>query len=260
MFALSASDTNIRRSTHAERVERLSVVVPIGIIVAVAIVCVVVAVLSSAQRADEVALDAERQLFIARADQPRRTRAARDRDASSTSEAAYRKLRVDFDHRMGADLCRPAAAVRSSITIFVFVADPSDRLLYASLGAAASIRTGSTPFGPISSRCSTCSQAAGSMLDGKALVRRVHDAEAAATASRVRLQTFLGRPAIVAAVAVARRRTRLIRRSRAEPRSLLSVKFSTTMCWPRSPRGCNCATCTGLDEQPPASRRARLRI
>jgi hypothetical protein len=36
-------------------VERLSIVVPIGIIVAVAIVCVVVAVLSSARRADEVA-------------------------------------------------------------------------------------------------------------------------------------------------------------------------------------------------------------
>ena len=42
---------------------RLSVVVPIGVIVAVAIVCVVVAVLGSAQRADEVALDNERQLF-----------------------------------------------------------------------------------------------------------------------------------------------------------------------------------------------------
>ena len=43
---------------------RLSVVVPIGVIVAVAIVCVVVAVLGSAQRADEVALSTERQLFI----------------------------------------------------------------------------------------------------------------------------------------------------------------------------------------------------
>ena len=42
---------------------RPSVVVPIGVIVAVAIVCVVVAALSSAQRADSVALDNERQLF-----------------------------------------------------------------------------------------------------------------------------------------------------------------------------------------------------
>ncbi len=42
---------------------RLSVVVPIGVIVAVAIVCIVVAVLSSAQRADEVAIQQEKQLF-----------------------------------------------------------------------------------------------------------------------------------------------------------------------------------------------------
>jgi len=42
---------------------RLSVVVPIGVIVAVAIVCIVVAVLSSAQRADEVAIEHETKLF-----------------------------------------------------------------------------------------------------------------------------------------------------------------------------------------------------
>ena len=37
--------------------------VPIGVIVAVAIVCIVVAVLSSAQRADEVAVQHEKKLF-----------------------------------------------------------------------------------------------------------------------------------------------------------------------------------------------------
>ncbi len=36
---------------------------PIGVIVAVAIVCVVVAVLTSAQRADEVAVNTEQQLI-----------------------------------------------------------------------------------------------------------------------------------------------------------------------------------------------------
>ena len=46
---------------------RLSVVVPIGVIVAVAIVCVVVAVLSSAQRADDVALDTRAAAVHARA-------------------------------------------------------------------------------------------------------------------------------------------------------------------------------------------------
>jgi diguanylate cyclase (GGDEF)-like protein len=42
----------------------ISVVVPIGVIVAVAIVFVVIAVLSSAQRANDVALDNEQQLFM----------------------------------------------------------------------------------------------------------------------------------------------------------------------------------------------------
>jgi diguanylate cyclase (GGDEF)-like protein len=42
---------------------RLGVLVPLGIVVAVAILCIVVAALSSAQRADDVALERERQLF-----------------------------------------------------------------------------------------------------------------------------------------------------------------------------------------------------
>ena len=42
---------------------RLGVLVPLGVVVAVAIVCIVVAALTSAQRADEVALERERQLL-----------------------------------------------------------------------------------------------------------------------------------------------------------------------------------------------------
>src|SRR5215469_9920851 len=41
---------------------RASLVLPIGVIVAVAIVCVIVAVLTSAQRADEVSFNTEQQL------------------------------------------------------------------------------------------------------------------------------------------------------------------------------------------------------
>ncbi len=37
--------------------------VPLGVVVAVAILCIVVAALTSAQRADDVALERERQLF-----------------------------------------------------------------------------------------------------------------------------------------------------------------------------------------------------
>ena len=59
-----ASDA--RQYTSWDRA-RLSVVVPIGVIVAVAIVCIVVAVLSSAQRADVVAVDHEKQMKPAEA-------------------------------------------------------------------------------------------------------------------------------------------------------------------------------------------------
>src|SRR5258708_26881718 len=42
---------------------RLGVLVPLGVVVAVAIICIVVAALTSAQRADDVALERERQLL-----------------------------------------------------------------------------------------------------------------------------------------------------------------------------------------------------
>ncbi len=67
----------------------MSVVVPIGIIVTVAILCVVVAVLGSAQRADQVALSAERQLF---------TRALVNRGSWS-----LRKLETIASPRLGSD-------------------------------------------------------------------------------------------------------------------------------------------------------------
>ncbi len=56
------SPSEERPHTNWDRA-RLSVVVPIGVIVAVAIVCIVLAVLSSANRADEVTINRERQLF-----------------------------------------------------------------------------------------------------------------------------------------------------------------------------------------------------
>src|SRR5690349_22544309 len=64
-----ASTTRAKRAeerpySHWDRA-RLSVVVPIGAIVAVAIVCIVVAVLSSARRADEVAVGHEQQMLNA---------------------------------------------------------------------------------------------------------------------------------------------------------------------------------------------------
>ncbi len=97
---------------------RLSVVVPIGVIVAVAIVCVVVAVLSSAQRADEVALDTERQLFT-RALANHGERVLREIESVATSERADRKIRAQLRSPTGcsADVgrgCNPSSTTTSS--------------------------------------------------------------------------------------------------------------------------------------------------
>jgi diguanylate cyclase (GGDEF)-like protein len=75
---------------------RLSVVVPIGVIVAVAIVCIVVAVLSSAQRADEVAIEHEKQLLSHALDNLGE-RVLREVESVATSDAAIRNIRLDFD-------------------------------------------------------------------------------------------------------------------------------------------------------------------
>src|SRR6266852_6320044 len=111
---------------------RLSVVVPIGVIVAVAIVCVVVAVLSSAQRADEVALDTERQLFT-RALANHGERVLREIESVSTSEAADRRIRVNFDPEW-VQIYVGSRLQSFFDHNFVFIADVSDRFIYSSLG------------------------------------------------------------------------------------------------------------------------------
>ena len=75
---------------------RLSVVVPIGVIVAVAIVCIVVAVLSSAQRADEVAVQHEKLLF-SRALSSYGERVLGEVKSVAASDQAIQNLRVKYD-------------------------------------------------------------------------------------------------------------------------------------------------------------------
>ena len=65
-----ADDTNPRTESAGQRASfpgwdrtRFGVLAPLGIVVAIAIVCIVVAALLSAHRADDVALDRERQLL-----------------------------------------------------------------------------------------------------------------------------------------------------------------------------------------------------
>jgi len=74
----------------------LSVVVPIGVIVAVAIVCIVVAVLSSAKRADEVAAVRDKSL-LAHALDKFGDGVLREVESVASSQAALRNIRLNFD-------------------------------------------------------------------------------------------------------------------------------------------------------------------
>ena len=87
--------TEERKSSRWDRV-RLNLVVPIGLVVAVAIVCVIFAVLSSAQRADEVSLAREQQL-IQRAITARGERILRELESLAGTERANLAIRTDYD-------------------------------------------------------------------------------------------------------------------------------------------------------------------
>jgi diguanylate cyclase (GGDEF)-like protein len=84
---------------------RLSLVMPIGIVVAVAIVCVVVAVLTSAQRADVVSLDREQQL-LQQAIAGQGARILREVESAAGTTRATDMIRDDYhpqwaDRRVG---------------------------------------------------------------------------------------------------------------------------------------------------------------
>ncbi len=111
---------------------RLSVVVPVGVIVAVAIVCIVVAVLSSAQRADEVAVAQERQL-LSNALQHVGRRVLRETESVASSQGAYDHIRQEFhpawvEEQAGAWL---ATYFKHDL---VLIFDKTNRPIYSRLG------------------------------------------------------------------------------------------------------------------------------
>ncbi|HEX6216535.1 MAG TPA: CHASE4 domain-containing protein, partial [Vicinamibacterales bacterium] len=177
---------------------RLSVVVPIGVIVVVAIVCVIVAVLSSARHADEVAVVHERQLFI-RSLTNHAKRVLRETESIATSEAAAEKIGAAFDPEW------VQTNVGQRLQSFfehdiVFVTDANDRLLYGSPESRnleqnwfTSIRPNLQPL---------LDELRGRAPHPPLAVAAIELSNAVATHRALRLQTFLTQPAIVAAVAV----------------------------------------------------------
>ncbi len=177
---------------------RLSVVVPIGVIVAVAIVCIVVAVLSSAQRADDVAVVHERQLFTG-ALRNFGERVLREVDSIATSDAAVRNIRDSFDstwtqQHVGDWL----------VTYFdhdyVLVFDGNDKPIYRLNGSHAE--------GEIESALPSLVSVLGYMrgrepilLDAIGLTEE-HGPEGGAHYQAVAIRKLLGKPVVIAAVAV----------------------------------------------------------
>ena len=122
---------DVRQYTSWDRA-RLSVVVPIGVIVAVAIVCIVVAVLSSAQRADVVAVDHEKQLF-SRAIANYGDRVLREVESVASSEGAIQNIRRAFDPEWAKQ--RVGAWLETYFDHdYIFIFDRKDDLAFSVVG------------------------------------------------------------------------------------------------------------------------------
>ncbi|HEY0224211.1 MAG TPA: EAL domain-containing protein [Pseudolabrys sp.] len=175
-------------------------VVPIGVIVAVAIVCIVVAVLSSAQRADEVATEHETQL-ISTALNNYGARVLREVDSVASSEAAIANIRSKFDsdwakQRLGGWL----------ETFFdhdyVFVFDANDSQIFSMPGRNA---TGLAPLEstqPDQSAVLDYMRGASPALHNAIRLTPSSLTEGGAHAQAAVIGRLLGQPAIIAAVAV----------------------------------------------------------
>jgi diguanylate cyclase len=179
---------------------RSSAVAPVGLIVAVAILCICATVFSSAHRADVVAVERERQL-LAQAIDERRRRVLHEAENIVTSNASVRWVWLHYD----AHWVHLRVGLRLK-TFFehdhVFMLDPADRFIYALRGRES---VEASLFGDALAALDTVV----SDLRGRGLPRPGAQLEAAeldpATGVRrpvrtARLQRFLGRPAIVAAL------------------------------------------------------------
>jgi diguanylate cyclase (GGDEF)-like protein len=179
---------------------RLGIVVPISIIVVVAIICIVIAVLTSAWRADEVALEHEKRLFT-RAVVNHGEQILRELESVASAEQALAAIRGQFDH----DAVQQNLGLRLRTYFdhdFVFVADGADQLVYAMLGRN-SVQPGwfNTILPELVPAIDHIRGRSGARPQGALAIVEQGQTEPRERAHRASLiQKFLGRPAIVAAV------------------------------------------------------------
>jgi diguanylate cyclase (GGDEF)-like protein len=198
----SARSHGERRTQTSWHRTRLRVVVPIGIIVAIAIVGVVVAVLGSARRADGVALESERQLFT-NALINYGARVLREVESVATPERATRGIRTRFD-RDWVDRVVGERLQNFFDHDFIFIADSADRLVYSrpDTGSSAQDKRASAPADLIPILDYVRGRRNGSP---EGTVRIAHPEATPDIGPRMRAvlaQKFVGRPALVAAATI----------------------------------------------------------
>ena len=197
-------------------------VVPIGVIVAVAIICIVVAVLSSAEHADTVAIQHEQQM-LAGALRSNGERVLRQVESIASSPSAVAHIRDRFD---------PAWASRRVghwlETFFdhdaVFILDGNDQPLYSLVNHEAVppawFKAARPEVGPILDFLRGRSPALNDGIPLGSSDKRYSNARAQAAV----IGRFLGRPAVIAAATVGAGSNPTFALDRHAP-ILLSVKF-----------------------------------
>jgi diguanylate cyclase len=177
---------------------RVNLVVPIGVIVAVAIVCVVVAVLSSAQRADEVSLKRQQQL-IQRAITDQGARVLQQLNSAAGTPRAATEIRANYDARWVTQ--RVGDWLQTYFTAdAVVVVDGADQIKFIRLRDTAGVPETdiradlAASLDLLRGRLTALPRGTLDVLPGQ---NPLHPGRQAAL-----VQHFLGHPAIVAAVAV----------------------------------------------------------
>ena len=181
---------------------RLGVVVPLCVVVAVAIVCIIVAALTSANRADEVALENEKNLLT--------------RAIVNHGEWSVRRLRniiATDDSIRGLDLEGPAALTAPRLSRWLdpmrdhdlmWVVGSSDQLVYGQIGRQH--HDTSMPAQSFVFLKPLIDHLRGHVAIPDRMVRligRRSDTAISAVADTVMMQMFLGRLSLVTAVPIA---------------------------------------------------------
>ncbi|HZL31624.1 MAG TPA: bifunctional diguanylate cyclase/phosphodiesterase [Pseudolabrys sp.] len=180
---------------------RLSVVVPVGVIVAVAIVCIVVAVLSSAKRADQFAIDHETQLFSSALTEYGR-RVLREVDSVAASKGAAANIRRTFD--------RAWVDQRAGIWLedffkhdYVVVFDGNDVPIYSRAGAAPAEPGWFERVRPELDEVLNYMRGRAPAMSNAVRLSEANPIEGGAHLHSVVIRNLMGEPAVIAAAAVA---------------------------------------------------------